>query len=346
MKPAAYIIFLLLLAVSCDLSNEQQNSILSDLKEISESANPTQLFEINNNADTILTGSAGTSIYIPANSLAFENGQLVDGKVQLKLKEIYSPSEMILNQLPTISDGNLLESSGMIRLEAFSNTQKLYLKADSPLKIKFKRTSSQPFMRTYLGDADSLGINWKLDEDNVYDTIRFEEKLEYLLELPFGIDSIETTIIEYGVVLSDTIEIKRINFQGDYTVVDFEIDSLFYPLHSTKLGWINCDFFIESEDNINTKIKEFDDGRTVNFLLFEEFSSLMYSWRSEDNKTIFENIPRSSKVTAISIASRNGKYFLGSKQQILNDSDQEILVKYEQISLDELEKQLRNLDKQ
>ncbi|MEM9337189.1 MAG: hypothetical protein AAGA66_00550 [Bacteroidota bacterium] len=344
MKPASYIFILII--CSCELANEQQNVILSDLNELSEKSNPTQLFEINNNLDTVLTGNAGTSIYIPANSLTFENGQRVNDKIQIKLKEIYSASEMILNQLATMSDGNLLESSGMIRLEAFSDTQKLHLKLDSPLKIKFKKTSSQPLMRTYLGDVDSLGINWKLDEDNIYDTIKYEKVLEYVMELSFERDSVATTVIKYGVVLDDTIELQRINFDGDYALVEYEYayDSLYYPLYSTKLGWINCDFFVYSEDNINAKIKEFDQGSTVNFLLFKEFNSLMVSWKSEDNKTIFENIPKSSKVIAISIANHNGAYYFGSKEQILNDSDQEISIEYEQLSLDELGKRLRSLD--
>jgi len=345
MKLASYIVILFLVASSCELANEHQNSIHSDLNKLSEQSNPTQFFEIDNNLDTVITGKDGTSIYIPANSLTLEDDQLPNDKIQIKLKEIYTPSEMILNQLSTLSDGNILESSGMIRLEAFSNSQKLRLKSDSPLKIKFKKTSSQPFMRTYLGDVDSLGINWKPDEDNIYDTIKFEEELQYIMVLPFGRDSIATAIIKYGVVLDDTIELQWINFQGDYASGDYVYDSLYYPLYSTKLGWINCDFFVYSEDNINVKITELNDGRTLNFLLFKEFNSLMESWRSEDNKTIFENIPKSSKFTAISIATQNGDYYFGSKEQTLNDNDQEISIEYEQLSLDELGNKLRSLDK-
>ncbi len=345
MKPASYIVILLLIAISCELANEQQNAILSDLNELSEKSNPTQLFEINNNIDTVLTGNAGTSIYIPANSLTFENGQLVNDKIQIKLKEIYSPSEMILNQLSTLSDGNLLESSGMIRLEAFSDDQKLSLKAGRPLKIKFKRTSSKPFMRTYLGEVDSLEINWKLDEENVYDTIKFDEEFEYIMVLPFGPDSIATAIITYGVVLDDTIELKRTNYSDDYTISDYVYDSIYYPLNATKLGWINCDFFIYSEENLNAKIKEFDGERTLNYLLFKEYNSLMSSWNSEENRSIFENIPPSSEVTAISIASNNGDYYFGSKEQIINHNDQEILIEYEHLSLEEIGKRLRSLDK-
>ena len=68
----------------------------------------------------------------------------------------------------------------------FRSAEDLSLKQDRPIRIVFKKVTSRPFMRSYHSDMDSLRMNWKLDQDNVFDTIKFSEIKDYILPGTFG----------------------------------------------------------------------------------------------------------------------------------------------------------------
>jgi len=81
---------------------------------------PDQLFTIDPTQDQIITGKEGTIIRIPANSLVNEKGKVVTSPVTIRLTECYNLTDMILNKLSTSSNGQLLETAGMINVEATS----------------------------------------------------------------------------------------------------------------------------------------------------------------------------------------------------------------------------------
>jgi len=319
----------------------------SELSDLSERINPTQAFEINPEKDTSIVGRLGTKIFIPANSLVFDNGEQATSKVTLKLKEVYSISEMILNGLSTTSNGELLETSGMINLEASTDDRTLNLKSDSPVKIQFRNVTSAPFMRTYLGQVDSTGVNWQLDAKNVYDTIKFDQPTEYIVTLDYGADSVFSGTVTYGIIGNDTIELTRTQFEGDFTTADtiaYSYDPPFYEIHSTELNWINCDFFINSDDNIRVMVNKFDGANTLNFLIFQDYYSIMSSWESKENNSVFRNIPPGSIVTAIGIAKKDSDYYLAEQVVTLEEENQQITLDYKESTLEKISNQLEELE--
>ncbi len=347
MKIPFYIQTLTLLLLSCSLDKGEQVDISTELSDLSERLNPTQTFEFNPENDTMIVGRLGTKIFIPANSLVFDNGEQTTSKVTLRLKEVYTISDMILNGLSTTSNGDLLETSGMINLEAFSNDRTLNLKSDSPVKIQFRNVTSAPFMRTYLGQVDSTGVNWQLDAKNVYDTIKFDQPTEYIVILDYGADSVISGTVTYGIVGNDTIELTRTQFEDDFTTADtiaYSYDLPFYEIHSTQLNWINCDFFINSDDNIRVMVNKFEGAKTLNFLIFHDYYSIMSSWESEENNSVFRNIPRESKVTAIGIAKNDSDYYLAVHDVSLQEKNQQITLDYKVSSLEQISNQLEELE--
>jgi len=87
---------------------------------------PSQFFNENANQDILVTGEKGTSILIPANSLMTNGGSLVNGNVDIELKEILDKGDMILSNKSTLaSNGAVLESGGEFFISVTQNDQAL-----------------------------------------------------------------------------------------------------------------------------------------------------------------------------------------------------------------------------
>lgn len=351
-------ITLFLFLFSCNKNSDQLPVLSHELQVMSESVNPTQKFSIKPNIDTVLTGKQETHLFISANSFEYENGIEVSSEVTLTLKEVYSFSEMILNGLSTTTvDGGLLQTSGMIRVLAFANGEKLRLKEGSPIKIRFKKTVESPFMRTYLGVEDSTAIKWRLDKNNVFDTVKITWEKRPSTDLIYS-DTTEYSE-NYGIIWQDTIELNQnveplnedifintsLNFQDDisqdYTVEDSVANLIYYELHATQLNWINCDFFIGKDNLINTTVELPSKG--IAYLVFKNYNAIMTSINHGVRKEFF-NIPRGSEVTVLSILEDNGNYSIGTKHQILNSSDKIMNFKFESVSKEELTERIVELN--
>lgn len=80
----------------------------------------TQTFCIRNHRDTTIVGKKGTIIFIPARSLCVADSKTDLGTtpINIELREAYSYQDMMLENLGTTSNGELIETGGMIYLEA------------------------------------------------------------------------------------------------------------------------------------------------------------------------------------------------------------------------------------
>ncbi|MEO9805191.1 MAG: hypothetical protein ABJF04_18180 [Reichenbachiella sp.] len=337
MKIYSLLLITVLAIYSCGY--DEQN-IAEDLYYLAEETNPSQYFEISPDSDTVLIGSLGTKIYIKANSLTFDDGELTSSEVTLKLKEVYSKADMILNGLTTTSDDNLLESSGMINITASSEGRNLELNVEYPIRIQFQKKSERSMMRTYLGNLDSTRMNWILDTNNVYDTIKYSTRVEMIIHLDVPEDVVTVMDVLYGLVGLDTIEIKR-------TPVFDNQDSTFYyqpfyEIHATSLNWINCDYFNESKNNTNVLVKKIENTKTLNFLVFKDINSVMGPWDYDENNIMFRNVPHGSQVTIVSIGKKDADYLLATKDIIAGQTNQEIGLDYEKHSLEEIDKKIKS----
>ena len=138
---------------------------LSEFTEKNRSAGET--FSIQGNSEISLTTSRGTKLSIPANAFATKEGKPVTGKINLFFKEIFTPAEMILNDLPTMSNDMPLESGGEFYIKATENDQPLNIKPGSRLQIEWPKTAiDMKGMQVFNGLQDADGnINWMPDNN-------------------------------------------------------------------------------------------------------------------------------------------------------------------------------------
>src|SRR6266581_4447323 len=80
----------------------------------------TDTLKIDNTKDTLISGLKGTALFFEKKSFQLPDGTDPSGKISIVLKECYTNSDIIRENLSTTSDGKLLESRGMINVAAFA----------------------------------------------------------------------------------------------------------------------------------------------------------------------------------------------------------------------------------
>jgi hypothetical protein len=121
----------------------------------------TQTFSISVDKDTTLKGQSGTTLFIPKNTFVDDKGNQVSGQVSIQFKEALTTADMVLANLTTTSDGNFLQSGGMIFIAATSDNNKLEIASDKYIGVIMPTDTAQSGMKVFTGTQDSIGINWQ-----------------------------------------------------------------------------------------------------------------------------------------------------------------------------------------
>src|SRR5690606_4309370 len=130
-----------------------------DLVKIPES------FVINTSKDTTLICKEGTRLIIEANSFVNADNEPVQGTVNLSVTEYYKLSDMLLANLSTTSNGELLETGGMLYIEAKQGNSELKLKENASIEIHFPTQAKKENMQLFSGEWKDGVMNWELQKN-------------------------------------------------------------------------------------------------------------------------------------------------------------------------------------
>jgi hypothetical protein len=169
-----------------------------------------QIFTIKSNKDTIIRGERGTQLHFPRDAFA---GVAPNTPIEIKLKECYDYASMITEHLTTKSGDDLLQTGGMIYVQAVANGKELTLQ--KPMEIQFSSAESKlKGMQLFSGERkmDRNGaMNWaplNSTMDDGFNPIKEEQKGNaiYLNYIYFADkDVIETSApLSYILDLTDT----------------------------------------------------------------------------------------------------------------------------------------------
>jgi hypothetical protein len=171
----AFLIALILgLVIGCSSNNEKQvvkiderillpNNLLLPLFDSIRTK--TQIYKIQGTKDTLIVGENGTVISINKNTFIDSSGNPPTASIEIRLVEIITLEDVIKTNLHTVSDGKVLQTAGMLFLDAVSNNKPLRVAEGKDIFIVAKSQINDSRMLIFNGDYNNLGfINWSLDK--------------------------------------------------------------------------------------------------------------------------------------------------------------------------------------
>ena len=140
-----------------------------------------QNFSLQGNDGGTIEGVNGTRIFVPRDAFIDETGEVVDGQVDIQIVESSTLADMITSRLQTTSEEGILESAGMIFIDATANGKPVKLSVGSELSVSFSSAQQGSDFQYFQGRVDDQTGNmvW-LERDHD----EFDEESNYLIPLP------------------------------------------------------------------------------------------------------------------------------------------------------------------
>lgn len=281
----------------------------------------SQCFKVKANEEITICGKEGTKIVIPKNALVKAHNKNVTGEVIIELKEFYSKADIVTSNLHSVSNGQLLETGGMIYVSAICSGEKLNLRTGDSMKIEFASEGRTKGMQTFIGKGLNGQVNWvpqsqtQLSGDRKKSTnpqIKWVQKYRnsdgYCI---FYYNGIYTDYIGGGDI--DTAKINETN----------KVDKMI--LNSGQLGWINCDRFYNVKEKTDLTVDVDTAFCPVVRLVFKDINSVMPGYYTLDKKMVIRNIPVGHKATLIAFCTINSEPYYVSKDIIISRNHKENL---------------------
>lgn len=119
-----------------------------------------QTFTINRNGKGPIIGKHGTKMWVDSTIFMYSNGTDITYPFTIRLLELYSPKDMILYNMPTVSGGQLLVTGGEIRVRAFKDADELVLKPGKVYPTYFPGPAADPKMEIFYGKQLGSLVDW------------------------------------------------------------------------------------------------------------------------------------------------------------------------------------------
>jgi len=334
-----------------------------------------EVFQINTAKDTVITCKEGTLIKIKANSfIDSKTNQIIKGKFQLKVTEYYKLSDIIKANLTTLANDAILETGGMLYMEASQNTTICQLSSKNTLKIEFPYEQRKKNMKLFKGEKDHDLVNWKLinnkeitpktelingvllTEEPIIDTLSYsfitslnnplKEKViandKFQEGLDLEIPSVKGPMKGLKILATDSLLVNSKYDNKKNRVSINKNDISHYIFSASKLGWINCDRFINSK---KTKIKfkvKVGKGADIDVkMIFKNFKAVLPGKIENENYT-FSKVPIDEPVLIYAIKFENGQYYIALQNTTISNKKSPLI--FEKVSLPKLKEKINKLN--
>lgn len=315
----------------------------------------SQTFTINHESDTVLKGSNGTLLKIYKNSFQDCKGNIVQGKVELELKEIVSENDLIFSGLTTTSNGKLLETAGMIYINVTQNGRKLCLDDPARIGVVIPARQINRKMKVFNGTLLNDTINWQNPVAllNNPDSVRFGNIPEELLDI-YGFDRARFLSDSLGISgrsipqFVDSVMQYYDSLYNEYKRLE---DEVYYAFEANKIGWFNIDRFVEQNETEEVDfpiiVNNIDDFQEIFIkLVFMDLQSSINAFKINPNQFVFSKsasskiqLPIGGKVIVLATAYRRGKPYYDMKEIIIKKT-QSIELNLKKTSVEEFKKEI------
>lgn len=285
---------------------------------------PTK-FSINPNRKLKVVGKEGTKLTAPRHAFMFADGSDVKDEVEIHLREYYRTSDMMMAGLVTTSNGQLIETGGMMHISAQCKGQEVFIKPGKSMQIELplKGQQEKAGMQLFMGNDNGEYVNW-----NVADN-QFGNGLELNNEISAGIlDGVE---INYD---DESVNVNELNFRNNRNAEEGEFEETVdtkayrqnkaadgYLLETTSLGWINCDRFYDVEQKSDLIIALDTTHTPTVRLVFNDISSIMPGYyNNSTGKYQFSSLPVGYKATLVAYSIVGDQHYYSSKEVTITEN--------------------------
>ena len=306
---------------------------------------PDQEFTIEQKNDTVVVGKEGTRIEFPKQAFTDLNGNLITEPVKIELKECYTTEAIFNAGLTTKSSDALLETGGMIYIEATSNGNPVKMKDGATYNLSFSGGENKAGMETFYGKKQSDGrIDWA-QGPTVAERIPLGSVSEYFENSTFDIEvkfkTYKTVLVcdtvmngkEYRIWRNysggrqwlDTIEV---NFTGQQRSMAYlqklaneKAGKSTGLLQSSRFGWINCDrFYNDRRPKKKLYVRVSGKAHPVVTAAFSNINSFMYGVYINENTIQFTGIPKGERIVLLALSKDgvNGPIKFAKKPMVVN----------------------------
>jgi hypothetical protein len=273
-----------------------------------------QVFLINPLIDTVLKCKLGTEIHIKANSFCYEDLSSVKSTIELEISEYIHLTDMILNNLSTLSDNKIIETGGMLNITGKANNKKISLKENNNIKVQFN-SNPKDFSPFYSNSKlNNQSLNWEIDRSQGHPTITSEQD----------------TSLFIGDTLNWDKHSKNLNI-----------------LSFNKLGWINCDRFLNFDNITEVYVKVEGrnmDSSTFCSVILKNYNSIIPGKIVSDNSMRFSPLPVNEEVTLFLVSYKDGNYYMGIRDVFVKEKET-YSVALELVSKEQLKLKIEEFDK-
>lgn len=150
---------------SCSEQRTEQNTYSSPDQFMMDNRPEEQVFVIDTGGQGPIVGNQGTRLWGDSSIFMFPDGGAVSYPFIIKLIELYIPKDMILYEMPTVAQGNLLVTGGEIRVRAFKDEVELVLRPGRSYNALFPTDSIDQNMDLFAGSETGDVVDWTLVSD-------------------------------------------------------------------------------------------------------------------------------------------------------------------------------------
>ncbi len=111
-----------------------------------------QRFSVDGQKRTQVFGKDGTKLWLEANTFVFADGTIPTGEIDLRLTECYSFGNMLLADLSTTSGEKLLQTGGMMKIEAYANGEELVIAEGKSIQAATPTQEFDKDMQLFYGE--------------------------------------------------------------------------------------------------------------------------------------------------------------------------------------------------
>lgn len=287
---------------------------------------PTQTYWIDPTKDSEIKGEEGTKILVRKNSILGPDGSPFTGEARIELAEYYSDADILLSGLSTASGERMIETKGMIRIEAFSSEgKKGSLDKSKPMEITFASESESDY-KIFYGEKSSEGrIDWSNGAPTAFrSNLSVQPSFKNAQTTVLDVKGSRKAAPKNAIPAPASDEAPRVIEFPEQTVGPMPLQ-----FQVIAFGWINCDRFLEFNPLVplllNVSAAEAGDKENPQYyyLIFHDIKSVMPAYIDLEKKTLyFPNLPPGKKATVLGLKkSGETKWMYWSKSVTVGKED-------------------------